>query len=82
MAGETILYTQAGCTESAKVRAWLTERGIAFTERNAGTDPGAAAALYATGVFATPLLAVGGGRVLGFRPRALDALLRDRDEPV
>ena len=73
-----ILYTQAGCAESARVRAWLTDRGIAFAERDASTDLAAARALYATGTFATPLLVVGDDKVLGYRPEALGALLRDR----
>ena len=73
-----ILYTQAGCAESARVRAWLTDRGIAFAERDASTDLAAAQELSATGTFATPLLVVGTEMVLGYRPEALDALLRDR----
>lgn len=75
------LYTQAGCAESEKVRAWLTERGIAFAERIVSTDPDAARALLATGLFATPLLVLGETKVLGFRPRQLAALLRTRDAP-
>lgn len=66
-----ILYTQAGCAESARVRAWLTDHGIPFAERNASADPEAAAALAVTGTFATPLLVVGEKKVLGFRPEAL-----------
>ena len=81
MAAEAILYTQAGCAESAEVRAWLRDRGIAFAERDASAVPEVARELYATGVFATPLLVVGGATLLGFRPRALAALLRDRDDP-
>jgi arsenate reductase-like glutaredoxin family protein len=75
------LYTQAGCAESAQVRAWLAEHGIAFTEQDASRDPAAAEALAATGTFATPLLVVGKNTVLGFRPRALAALLYDQDHP-
>ena len=71
----SILYTQAGCAESAKVRAWLVERGIAFTERDVSRDPEAARALAATGIFATPLLVVGEETVLGFRPEAFAAAL-------
>ena len=70
-----ILYTQAGCAECAKVRAWLGERAIAFTERDLGSHPEAAQALAATGIFATPLLVVGEETVLGFRPEALAATL-------
>ncbi len=72
---QPVLYTQAGCAESAKVRAWLVEHGIAFTERDLNRDPEAAQALAATGIFATPLLVVGEERVLGFRPEALAAAL-------
>jgi glutaredoxin len=73
---EPILYTQAGCAESARVRAWLNERGIAFHERNASRDQDVARALAATGPFATPLLVVGEQKELGFRPGALAAALR------
>ena len=76
MRDEPILYTQAGCAESARVRAWLSDRGIAFAQRDASVDPAAARELDATGTFATPLLVVGDAQVLGFRPRELAALLR------
>jgi glutaredoxin-like protein NrdH len=70
---QIVLYTQAGCTESRKVRAWLTERSAPFTERDVSTDPDAAEALVSTGIFATPLLVRGDTKVLGFRPNALCA---------
>lgn len=65
------LYTQHGCRDSAKVRRWLTEHGIAFAERNVTGDEDAARALLATGIFATPLLVVGKAKVIGFRPAEL-----------
>lgn len=68
------LYTQAGCAESRRVREWLTDHGIPFTERNVSADPAAARDLAATGVFATPLVVVAGDKVLGYRPRLLSAL--------
>lgn len=77
---EPVLYTQTGCVESAKVRSWLAEHGIAFTERDASGDPEAARALAATGIFATPLLVVGKEKILGFQPRALAALLHDQHD--
>ena len=76
---EPILYTQAGCAESAKVRAWLMDHGVSFIERDASVDPDAAQALAATGTFATPLLVLGDDRVLGFQKQALAALLSDGD---
>ncbi len=72
-----ILYTQAGCAESAMVRAWLADRAIAFDERDVGGDLDAARALYATGTFATPLLVVGNRTVLGFRPAEIAAALSE-----
>lgn len=76
---EPILYSQPDCTESAKVRAWLVDNGIAFTERDTSADPEAAQALAATGTFATPLLVLGEKTALGFRPEALAAVLGQRD---
>ncbi len=58
-----ILYTQTGCADSAKVRAWLTEQGTAFTERAVSDDLNAVQALYATGVFVTPLVVVGDAKL-------------------
>lgn len=74
-----ILYTQAGCRESANVRTWLTEHGIRFREREVSADPEAAGALAATGIFATPLLVAGESTVVGFRPQALTSLFGERD---
>lgn len=71
-----ILYTQTGCADSRRVRSWLTERGVPFVERNVTGDLAAAEALAATGLFVTPLLVVGGCRVVGFRPRNLAAAVR------
>ncbi len=71
-----ILYTQVSCAESEKVRAWLVDHGIPFTERDASADQRAASALAATGTFATPLLVIGDTTVLGFRPDALRTALQ------
>jgi arsenate reductase-like glutaredoxin family protein len=73
------LYTQTGCAESVRTRAWLKQRNLSFLERNVSEDPSAAQALAATGIFATPLLVVGDRTVLGFRPDALEAALRASD---
>ena len=75
-----ILYTQAGCADSGRVRAWLSTRGTTFVEREVTDDPEAARDLAATGVFATPLVVVGDRTVLGFRPRELAAVLPGKVE--
>ena len=70
-----ILYTAPTCPESPRVRTWLLEHDITFTERNVSTNIEHAQALYATGIFATPLLVVGDQHVLGYRPDQLARLL-------
>ncbi|MFS8532427.1 glutaredoxin family protein [Sphaerobacter thermophilus] len=77
-----VLYSQTGCTDSARVRAWLTAQQIPFVERNVTEDAAAAAALAATGIFATPLLVVGGRQVFGFRPQAIADALRAAGLPL
>ena len=76
----TILYTQTDCADSAaegaRVRTWLAERGVPFAERNVTGDLAAAQALYATGIFATPLVISGNAKVLGFRADELAAVFR------
>jgi glutaredoxin len=70
-----VLYTQTGCADSRKVRDWLSERGVAFVERNVTGDLDAANELLATGTFATPLFVVDDEQVFGFRPDNLAAAL-------
>ncbi len=70
-----ILYTQTGCADTPKVRAWLVEHEVEFTECNVTGDPEAARALYETGIFATPLLVVGERKLVGFRPEELATVL-------
>ncbi len=70
-----VLFIQAGCADSRKVRDWLHARGVAFTERNVTGDEAAARELLATGVFGTPLLVAGETTVLGFRPVPLATAL-------
>ncbi len=78
----TMIYTHATCADSDKVRAWLSERGIAFTELDVTRDLNAAKALLATGIFATPLLVVGDEQVLGFRPAEITRALVASSIPV
>jgi arsenate reductase-like glutaredoxin family protein len=76
-----VLYTQTGCADSARVRAWLREQGLAFSERNVSKDPRAMQELADRHVFATPLIVVGEQRVLGFKPKAIKALLQQSTQP-
>jgi len=70
---QIVLYTQTGCRESRRVRDWLMERGVAFSERSVTNDLSAARELLATGCFGTPLLVTGQTKVIGFRPTTIAA---------
>ena len=70
-----MVFTQAGCADSGRVRRWLTDQRIPFVERNVTGDHDAARALLATGHFGTPLTLVGDVAVVGFQPAALTAAL-------
>ena len=75
------LFTQTGCADSRRVRDWLTERGVAFVERNVTGDVDAAKELLATGHFGTPLLVVGDETVIGFvRDRLAAALAKGQGD--
>jgi glutaredoxin len=65
------LFTQAGCQDSTRVRDCLVSSQVPFVARNVTTDPEAAHALMATGLFATPLVLAGDQAILVTRPRDL-----------
>ena len=65
------LFTQSRCPYSARVRDCLVRSAVSFVERNVTTDPDAAHALMATGLFATPLVVAGDQAILVTRPRDL-----------
>ncbi len=70
-----VLFSQDGCADSARVRACFRVSGVPFVERNVTGDEEAAAALLATGVFATPVVIAGGQPLVGGRlPALADAL--------
>lgn len=70
-----VLFTQRGCPDSARLRDWLTGRGVPFVERDVTADQEAARALLATGHFGTPLTLVGQQAIAGFQPDAVNATL-------
>jgi arsenate reductase-like glutaredoxin family protein len=69
------LFTQTGCADSRRVRDWLTDRGVAFVERNVTSDIDAAKELLATRHFGTPLLVFAEETVIGFNRDRLAAVL-------
>jgi glutaredoxin 3 len=54
---------------------YLSQKGIAFTERNVGKDPKAREELMALGLLSLPVIIIGDKRLTGFNPNAIDAAL-------
>jgi len=54
---------------------YLSQKGIAFTERNVEKDPKAREELMALGLLSLPVIIIGDKRLTGFNPKAIDAAL-------
>ena len=54
---------------------YLSQKGVAFTERNLGRDPGARKELMAMGMLSLPVLVIGEQKFSGFDPARIDAAL-------
>ncbi|MFH2011062.1 MAG: glutaredoxin domain-containing protein, partial [bacterium] len=82
--GRVVLYSRPGCGACDSARAYLTQRGVKFEEKNVQADESAAkelAAMAAKKGFPTgvvPVIEVHGEIVVGLDVRKLERLLRRR----
>ena len=58
------------------VKAYLSRKGIAFTERNVSEDDEARDALLGMGLRSTPVTVIGDQNVVGYSPPKLEAALK------
>lgn len=72
---DVVLYSATGCPLCARYRQLLTERKIAFTERNTTEDPSLLNELAGRGIRMVPTVFVGDQYITGFRPNGLIELL-------
>ena len=56
-------------------KAWLSEQGIEFVDRNIAEDESALEELQELGVFSTPVTLINGAVVVGFDREKLEQLL-------
>ncbi len=73
---KVVVFTQPDCPPCHVVMAFLSERGIAFEERDVTRDPSAVEELvqkYKS--HSTPTLLIGDEVMIGFDPDRLDQLL-------
>jgi glutaredoxin len=72
---DVTIFTGAGCTSCEKAKAFMTERGVSFVERNLAGDPRAMEELIALGARMLPVIRIDGEVISGFDPVKLGALL-------
>jgi len=70
-----VLYSATGCPLCAKYRQLLTDKKVAFTERNTTDNPALLGELAAKGIRMVPTVFVGDKYVAGFRPSSVLELL-------
>jgi len=76
-APQVVVFTMTGCQQCAGVKAYLSEKGIAFTERNVLDDDKAMADFRELGYRGTPVTVVGDEAVIGFDRTRLDEVFGD-----
>ena len=72
---EVVVFTMTGCQHCAGVKAYLKEKGIAFTERNVLEDDKAMADFRTLGFRGTPVTVVGEEAIVGFDREKLEGVL-------
>ncbi len=78
---DVVVYSTTWCGYCRKAKAWLTKKGISFTEKDIEKDPGAAEELAAKAAAAgvqpkgVPVIDARGTLVLGFDQEKLEQLL-------
>lgn len=77
-----VIYTQPGCRFCGAAKAWLTERGIPFRERDIQADPTAWDEAEALAINATPAIVIEGQVILGFDAPAIEAALTQEARPA
>ena len=72
---KVIVYSQPGWHFCDIEKAWLSEQGIEFVDRNITEDPDAMAELQELGYFTTPVTIIDDHEVVGFDRDKLANLL-------
>ncbi len=54
---------------------YLSQKGVAYTEKNVALDPDAVQELVGMGLRSLPVIVIGEGRLSGFNPSAIDTAL-------
>jgi thioredoxin reductase (NADPH) len=69
------VYTSNGCSYCTRLKEWLSERNIAFEERNISENKAYYDELTNQGLFTSPVAIIDGTPVVGFRPNKMSEIL-------
>ncbi len=73
---QVTIYTSSDCVWCPRLKDYLSQNGVAYTEKNVELDVAAASeALNFAGRRQTPVTVIGSNVVVGFQRAQLDALL-------
>jgi len=76
MSKKIVVYSQPGCMPCTKLKAFLAEGKMEYTDRNIAADETALAELEKLGYMTTPVIIIDGEAVAGFDRAKLENLLR------
>lgn len=75
---EVMVYTTSTCPWCSKLKSFLKEEGISFTEVNVGEDPEAARRMVKlTGQRSVPVTTIDEQIIIGYDPDGIRAALAD-----
>lgn len=72
-----VVYTSTHCNYCKQVKSFLSERGVAYEERNVDQKDEYAEELWHTGMRSVPATVIGEHRILGFNQTQLNAALTE-----
>ena len=72
---EVIVYSSSTCPYCTLAKNHLTDKGVAFVEKNVSTDKEARKELMAMGHMGVPVVVINGTEIVGFDKDRIDTLL-------
>lgn len=72
---EVVVYSSSTCPYCTLAKNHLTDKGVAFVEKNVSTDKEARKELMAMGHMGVPVVVINGTEIVGFDKDRIDTLL-------
>lgn len=75
MAKNITIYSSDSCGYCTLAKNYLRDKGVAFVEKNLGTDPAALEEFRKMNMSGVPVLIIDGETVIGFDKAKIDSLI-------